>query len=317
MAEIGLDISREFPKPLTTGKVQAADIVITMGCGDACPVVPGKRYLDWDLPDPAGLTVEQVRPIRDEIAQRVQALLAELDARHTGPLVPAHNCPSGTGTEPSESSDMENRSLGRGRVSVPVVGLGTWQRLEAAAAAGQHRELIGTAITAGIRLFDTSPMYGAAESLLAGALGTRRAQVVIADKIWTPSPEEGAAQLSRAVQWYGGRVDLMQIHNLVAWPAHLPMLEAARDRGLVGLIGATHYSAAAFGELAELMTAGRIEVVQVPYNPAQREVERKILPLAAELGLGVLLMRPLGEGQLMRRPPSTARAGRYRRRGPA
>ena len=79
MAEIGLDLSHEYPKPLTTGKVQAADVVITMGCGDACPVYPGKRYLDWDLPDPAGLTVEQVRPIRDDIGRRVQALLAELD----------------------------------------------------------------------------------------------------------------------------------------------------------------------------------------------------------------------------------------------
>ena len=113
-------------------------------------------------------------------------------------------------------------------------------------------------------------------------------------------------QLSRAVAWYGGRVDLMQIHNLVAWSAHLPMLEDARDRGLVGLIGATHYSAAAFGELAELMASGRIDAVQVPYNPVEREVERTILPLAAELGLGVLLMRPLGEGELVRQPPSPA-----------
>jgi len=79
MAEIGLDISAEFPKLLTAGKVQAADIVITMGCGDACPVYPGRRYLDWDLPDPAGLTVEQVRPIRDEIGARVRALISELD----------------------------------------------------------------------------------------------------------------------------------------------------------------------------------------------------------------------------------------------
>jgi arsenate reductase (thioredoxin) len=80
MAEIGLDISREFPKPLTAGKVAAADVVITMGCGDACPVYPGQRYLDWDLPDPAGLPVEQVRPIRDEIARRVAALIRDLDA---------------------------------------------------------------------------------------------------------------------------------------------------------------------------------------------------------------------------------------------
>ena len=87
MAEIGLDISREFPKPLTDDKVQAADVVITMGCGDACPIYPGKRYLDWDLPDPAGLPVEQVRPIRDDIGRRVQALLAELDGRADPPGV--------------------------------------------------------------------------------------------------------------------------------------------------------------------------------------------------------------------------------------
>jgi arsenate reductase (thioredoxin) len=78
MAEIGLDISRAFPKRLTTDQVQAADIVITMGCGDACPVYPGKRYLDWDLPDPADLDVAAVRPIRDEIRRRVTTLLADL-----------------------------------------------------------------------------------------------------------------------------------------------------------------------------------------------------------------------------------------------
>src|SRR5262249_43214887 len=82
MAEIGLDISREYPKPLTTGNVQAADVVITMGCGDACPIYPGKRYEDWDLPDPAGLDLAAVRPIRDEINRRVGQLLAELVATH-------------------------------------------------------------------------------------------------------------------------------------------------------------------------------------------------------------------------------------------
>jgi len=81
MAEVGLDLSQESPKPLTDTAVQAADVVITMGCGDACPLYPGKRYLDWNLPDPALLPVEQVRPIRDDIDHRVRALLDELGLR--------------------------------------------------------------------------------------------------------------------------------------------------------------------------------------------------------------------------------------------
>jgi arsenate reductase len=80
MTEIGLDISREFPKPLTTEKVQAADVVITMACGDTCPVYPGQRYLDWDLPDPPGLDLAAIRPIRDEIKARVQSLLKDITA---------------------------------------------------------------------------------------------------------------------------------------------------------------------------------------------------------------------------------------------
>jgi protein-tyrosine-phosphatase len=78
MREIGLDLSKEFPKLLTTDAVEAADVVVTMGCGDACPIFPGKRYLDWDLPDPNGRSVEEVRSIRDEIEGRVRGLLEEL-----------------------------------------------------------------------------------------------------------------------------------------------------------------------------------------------------------------------------------------------
>ena len=78
MAEVGLDLSNELPKPLTTGAVEASDVVVTMGCGDACPIFPGKRYIDWDLPDPSGRPLEEVRTIRDEIDRRVRALLDEL-----------------------------------------------------------------------------------------------------------------------------------------------------------------------------------------------------------------------------------------------
>jgi arsenate reductase (thioredoxin) len=91
LAEVGLDVTQEFPKPLTDEAVRAADVVITMGCGDACPFYPGKRYLDWELADPAGLPLDAVRPIRDEIDRRVQALLAELVA--TGPAAASRSEP--------------------------------------------------------------------------------------------------------------------------------------------------------------------------------------------------------------------------------
>ena len=89
MAEVGIDISAQTPKVLTADAVQSSDVVITMGCGDACPIFPGRRYLDWDLRDPAGQGVEAVRPIRDEIQARVQALLAELLSDHS-PAPAAH-----------------------------------------------------------------------------------------------------------------------------------------------------------------------------------------------------------------------------------
>ncbi len=96
MAEMGLDLSKAYPKPLTDDAVRAADVVITMGCGDACPIYPGKRYLDWDLDDPAGKSLAEVRPIRDEIDRRVRVLLGEM----ASPADPA-DWPDGRG----ESSD--------------------------------------------------------------------------------------------------------------------------------------------------------------------------------------------------------------------
>ena len=84
MSEVGLDVSKAFPKPLTGAAVKSADVVVTMGCGDVCPVYPGKRYLDWELDDPAGKTLEDVRPIRDEIDRLVTNLAAELLAGETG-----------------------------------------------------------------------------------------------------------------------------------------------------------------------------------------------------------------------------------------
>jgi diketogulonate reductase-like aldo/keto reductase len=186
---------------------------------------------------------------------------------------------------------------------VPVVGMGTWQTLDVRGAAeAGARAVVRAGLDAGIRVYDTSPMYGEAERVLAEALGERRSEAFVATKIWTPDPAEGERQARRALGWYG-YVDLYQVHNLVNTQAHLALLERLRDEGLVRALGATHYSPSAFGELAQVMRSGRIDAIQIPYNPRQREVEKEILPLAAELGLGVLVMRPFGEGALVRREP--------------
>jgi diketogulonate reductase-like aldo/keto reductase len=190
---------------------------------------------------------------------------------------------------------VEQRRLG------PVVGLGTWNTFDTDAALA--RQVVAAALDAGIRLVDTSPMYRGAEAALGAALDDRREGTTVATKIWTPSVDEGREQYRRQVGWFG-RVEIEQVHNLVAWREHLGWLEPERDAGHIDRLGVTHYDPRAFGELAEALRTGRFDVVQLPYNPREREVEQELLPLAAELGIPVIVMRPLGEGALVRRAPS-------------
>jgi len=179
-----------------------------------------------------------------------------------------------------------------------VVGLGTWNTF--AVDSGLARGVVGAALDAGCRLFDSSPMYGGAESSLGAALADRRGEASVATKIWTPSVEEGREQYRRQCEWFG-RIEIEQVHNLVSWKDHLSWLEPERAEGRIDLLGVTHYSPSAFEELARALRTRRFQTVQVPLNPHERECEREILPLAEELGVGVIVMRPLGEGALVRR----------------
>lgn len=193
---------------------------------------------------------------------------------------------------------MEERRLG------PVVGLGTWKTFQGDLETA--RAVAEASFESGGHLFDTSPMYGEAESTLAAALGPRRGEAIIATKIWTPDSAEARRQYANQLAWFGGRVELEQVHNLVAWEEYLPWLEAERDEGRIGRVGVTHYASSAFPELARALRTRRFDAVQLPYNPQERECERELLPLAAELGIPVLVMVPLGSGRLVAHPPDSA-----------
>jgi diketogulonate reductase-like aldo/keto reductase len=201
---------------------------------------------------------------------------------------------------------MEERRLG------PVVGLGTWNTFDGdAALAG---EVVGAALDAGVRLFDSSPMYRGAESALGAALEGRRDGTTVATKIWASSVDEGREQARRQLEWYG-RVEIEQVHNLVAWREHLAWLERERDEGRIDRLGVTHYASGSFPELAEALRTRRFDTVQLPYNPHDRAVERELLPLAAELGVAVIVMRPLGEGSLVGRAPAAEKLAPLREFG--
>lgn len=189
---------------------------------------------------------------------------------------------------------IEARRLG------PVVGLGTWNTF--GSDARNAAEVVGGALDAGVRLFDSSPMYRGAERSLGSALAGRRSEATVATKIWTPSVDEGREQYARQVEWFG-RVDIQEVHNLVAWREHLDWLEPERDEGRIDKLGVTHYQPGAFGRLATALRTRRFDVVQLPYNPHERDVEQELLPLAADLGIAVIVMRPFGEGELLRRQP--------------
>ena len=185
------------------------------------------------------------------------------------------------------------------------MGFGTWNVLDVVPGdEPQARAVVTAALETGATLMDSSPMYGRAEAVLGRALGDRRGEAIVATKIWSGSESEGRRQFEAQLGLYGGHVDILQVHNLTAWRAHLTWMEAERDAGRIGVLGATTYRAGAFEELAGVMRTGRIGTVQIPWNPRERDAEREILPLAEELGLGVIAMRPFAEGDLLRDAPA-------------
>src|SRR5262245_25434762 len=147
---------------------------------------------------------------------------------------------------------MESRAFGKTGLRVPVIGMGTWQRYDVRDPA-QVRPVTDAILAHGATFVDTSPMYGSAERVLAETLGEHRSDVIVATKVWAGSSREGREQIRRALEWYGGVIELYQIHNLEALETHLPYPEELKAQGKVRAIGLTHWSAPHLGGMAAVL----------------------------------------------------------------
>jgi aryl-alcohol dehydrogenase-like predicted oxidoreductase len=208
------------------------------------------------------------------------------------------------------SRQMERRALGRTGISMPAVGLGTARVFNVRGDAGEARceAVLDAALQEGANLFDTSPMYGEAESVLASALADRRGDALVATKVWARTRAVGEQQIEQALGWFGF-VDLYQVHNLLGVEDYLPVLAGLVKAGRVRAVGVTHYLPSSYPDLLELMRAGRVDAIQIPYHPGERACEAELLPEAERLGIGVVVMTPLCSGRLLERaPPAEALA---------
>ncbi|HSF06797.1 MAG TPA: aldo/keto reductase [Methylomirabilota bacterium] len=190
---------------------------------------------------------------------------------------------------------------------IPAVGLGTWRTFDVGHSAAERqplREVLRQFVALGGRVVDSSPMYGAAETVvgdLAAALGLL-GSLFLATKVWTTGREAGVAEMERSLRRLRAqRLDLLQVHNLVDWRTQLRTLRVWKETGRVRYLGVTHYVASAYGELERVMRDERLDFIQLNYSLAEREAERRLLPLARERGIAVLVNRPFAEGELFRR----------------
>ncbi len=201
-------------------------------------------------------------------------------------------------------ASISRRRLGRTALECSAVGLGTWRTFDTAE---DRTPIVEAALATGINLLDSSPMYGRGEEVMAKALGSLRQRFLVATKVWAPTPQEARAQIDHALALFG-RIDIYQVHNLLAWEVQLAQLERLKQEGRVGAVGATVNSESDFPELIRVMRTGRLDMVQIPYNPLRRQAERELLPLAQQLGLGVLTHSPLQRGILRAVPPGQLEA---------
>ncbi|BAU75592.1 aldo/keto reductase [Metapseudomonas furukawaii] len=216
---------------------------------------------------------------------------------------------------------IRRRAIPASGEPLPVIGVGTYRGFDIAAtdrdAWADCRQVLNSLLAAGGSVIDSSPMYGQAEETvgdLLEAIGARD-RAFVATKVWTRGREDGIRQMRRSMELLRSpRIDLMQVHNLVDWREHLKTLRQWKEDGSVRYLGVTHYTASAYDELERVLRAEPLDFLQINYALNDREAERRILPLARERGVAVLINRPFGGGNLLRdllQAPLPGWAGEY------
>lgn len=240
-------------------------------------------------------------PINDPLSRRT-LLTRTLGAGATLALAPFSAMGAGAPAE-----EIRTRAIPSSGEPLPCVGLGTWRQFDVGPDSDQRpalKEVLRRLVDLGAAVIDSSPMYGRAERMV----GTLSAELGITDrifgatKVWTRGRDSGTAQMNRSMNLMHQRpMDLMQVHNLLDWKTHLDTLQRWKEDGTVRYVGVTHYVTSAFDELATVITSRDIDFVQLPYSIQTTRAERRLLPLADENDVGVIVNEPFEGGSLFAR----------------
>jgi diketogulonate reductase-like aldo/keto reductase len=208
------------------------------------------------------------------------------------------------GQAKSESSTILMRIIPSSGEKLPVIGLGTWQKFDVDLTPDTRKpleEVLSLFVKLGGRVIDSSPMYGRAEKVigdLTSALGIRE-KLFIATKVWTRGKENGIKSMERSLALLRtNRIDLMQVHNLLDVETHLATLRQWKKQGRIRYLGVTHYNSSAYPEVEKILRTEKLDFLQINYSLMEREAEQRVLPLARERGVAVIVNRPFGAGNL-------------------
>jgi diketogulonate reductase-like aldo/keto reductase len=219
--------------------------------------------------------------------------------------LPAGLLPLAATSQPAETASLHRNTIPSSGETIPAIGLGSWITFNVGndpQARAECAQVMKNFFDLGGRLIDSSPMYGSSQSVIGEGLTrlSAQARVFAADKVWTSGDGGAQVEASRRA-WQVPRFDLLQVHNLLAWERQLPLIEAMKQQGRLRYVGITTSEGRRHGDMEQLMRSHALDFIQLTYNPVDREAEDRLLPLARERGIAVLVNRPFQQGALLRR----------------